>query len=556
MLGNIYLRKAARLDSCLRSDHSPVIHRPVNMDKEAPTVAVVGLGVLGLVAVKNLTEEGFNVTGFDRNDYVGGLWHYTDEDKTSVLPTTVINISKERGCFTDFPFPHDTPSHCTSAHVQQYLESYVSHFNLTNWLRLGTTINIVKRDDKEDRWVVDVEGSGPEYFDKVVVATGINSRPHLPTLEGVEQFEGEILHSRAFKRPELFKGKKVVVVGMGNTGADTAAALCGVADKVYISHNHGALVLPRVVDGVPFDHTMTARKVAIMGFLELNFPRFADFIFNTMIKKMQDKAFNICPEWKMSPAPPIKHAVPIISDNLVSLLEAGQIQSIGGLKRVSGPNEVELDDGTQLEADAIIWATGYKTEFTLLDRSVDPTRHTTPAWESAIGSRGKPLPRLYQNIFSLDHPTSMAFMGCVAFATGAFPLYDLATMALAQVWKGNASLPSIEEMNHSVDKQHAFICSIAKDGSAMPGWVRQAEWVSWANEAAGAGVNEHLGWGLKGWQFWFQDRAFYKLLMDGIYTPFIWRVFNGKRKAWDGARAEIEKINAEVAERNRLKKTK
>lgn len=105
-----------------------------------------------------------------------------------------------QGCFTDFPFPHDTPSHCTSAHVQQYLESYVSHFNLTNRLRLSTTINIVKRDDKEDRWVVDVEGSGPEYFDKVVVATGINSRPHLPTLEGVEQFEGDVLHSRAFKR--------------------------------------------------------------------------------------------------------------------------------------------------------------------------------------------------------------------------------------------------------------------------------------------------------------------------------------------------------------------
>ncbi|KAK7416725.1 hypothetical protein QQX98_005051 [Neonectria punicea] len=524
------------------------------MDNGAPTVAVVGLGVLGLVAVKNLSEEGFNVTGFDRSNYVGGLWHYTDEDKTSVLPTTIINISKERGCFTDFPFPDDTPSHCTSAHVQRYLESYVEHFNLTDKLRLGTTVNIVKRDDKEDRWVVDVEGSGPEYFDKVVVATGINSRPHLPELDGVEQFEGEILHSRAFKRPELFKGKKVVVVGMGNTGADTAAALCGVADKVYISHNHGALVMPRVANGIPFDHTMTARKAAIMGFLELHFPNVADFLFNTMIKKMQDKAFNIRPEWNMSPAPPIKHAVPIISDNLVSLLEAGQILSVSGLKRVSGRNEVELDDGTRLHADTIIWCTGYKTEFNLLDRSVDPTRHTTPAWESAVGSRGKPLPRLYQNVFSLDHPTSLAFMGCVAFATGAFPLYDLCSMALAQVWKGASPLPPLAEMHRAVDRQHAYICGIARDGSAMPGWVRQGEWVVWANAAAGAGVNEHLGWGLTGWRFWFRDRAFYKTLMDGIYTPFIWRVFPGKRRAWEGARAEIERVNAQVEERKKQKK--
>ena len=145
--------------------------------------------------------------------------------------------------------------------MQKYLEDYVEHFNLTSRLRLSTIVIGVHRDDEHDRWVVDVEGSGPEYFDKIIIASGINSRPHVPKLEGLEQFEGEVLHSRAFKkyvftclnimifshlhvfRPELFKGKKVVVVGMGNTGADTAAALCGHADKVWVSHNHGALVV-------------------------------------------------------------------------------------------------------------------------------------------------------------------------------------------------------------------------------------------------------------------------------------------------------------------------
>jgi dimethylaniline monooxygenase (N-oxide forming) len=293
-----------------------------------------------------------------------------------------------------------------------------------------------------------------------------------------------------------------------------------------------------------------------MGFLELNMPSLAQFLFDTMLKKMQDKTFTLRPEWKLSPAPSSRHAVPIISDNLVQLLEAGEIQSVAGLKRVSGPNEVELDDGTLVEADVIIWATGYKTEFSVLDPSVDPTRHTTPAWENAIGSRGKPLPRLYRNVFSLDHPDSLAFMGCVAFAAGAFPVYDLCSMAVAQIWKGNSNLPTLEEMNKAVDRQHEFICGIAKQGSATPGWVHQGEWVAWANEAAGTGVNEHLGWGMAGWKFYFQDRALYKLLMDGIYVPAIWRVFDGdKRKKWEGARAEIEKVNAEVEERNRRKKT-
>ena len=74
-------------------------YNDANTTMNSPTVAVIGLGVLGLVAVKNLAEEGFDVTGFDANSYVGGLWHFTEDDKTSVLPSTVINISKERVCF-------------------------------------------------------------------------------------------------------------------------------------------------------------------------------------------------------------------------------------------------------------------------------------------------------------------------------------------------------------------------------------------------------------------------------------------------------------------------
>lgn len=66
------------------------------MATECPTVAVIGAGPAGLVALKNLLEGGFEATGFEKNSYVGGLWQYTTQDKTSVLSTTVVNISKER----------------------------------------------------------------------------------------------------------------------------------------------------------------------------------------------------------------------------------------------------------------------------------------------------------------------------------------------------------------------------------------------------------------------------------------------------------------------------
>ncbi|KAM0271311.1 hypothetical protein ACHAPA_002918 [Fusarium lateritium] len=466
------------------------------MEEQPLKVAVIGLGVMGLVAVKNLTEEGFDVTGFDRNDYVGGLWHYTDKGTTSVLPSA--------------------------------------------------RVNSVRRDNERGRWVVDLQDSGSEYFDKVIMATGINSRPHIPQLEGLDQFDGEVLHSRVFKRPELFKGKRVLVVGLSNTGADTASTLCGQAVKIWISHDHGAFIIPRKRDGIAFDHTITARTMAMLGFFEATFPRLYEIVFNAICKKMQDNAFKMRPEWKLSPAPSVLHSLPVISDTLVGRLESGDVTSVAGLKRVTGPREIELTDGTRLDADAIIWCTGYKADFSLLDPSVDPTRNTTPKWAAAEGSRGKPLPRLYQNVFSLDYPDSLAFMGNIAVATSAFPISDLCSMAIAQTWKGNSPLPSIEEMNRATDISHGFICSIAEKGSATPGWVRQADWLTWANKAAGTQVYEHLGWDLKGWKFWWNDRALYRMVMDGIFTPFIWRLFDGKRMKWDGARQAIEKVNAEL----------
>ncbi|KAI1054712.1 hypothetical protein LB505_013395 [Fusarium chuoi] len=93
-----------------------------------------------------------------------------------------------------------TPSHCPSAKVEEYIESYVDHFNFRDKLRLGVSAEKVRRDDVGNRWVVDIQGSEPEYFDKVIMATGGNNRPHIPKVEGMDKFEGEVLHSRAFKR--------------------------------------------------------------------------------------------------------------------------------------------------------------------------------------------------------------------------------------------------------------------------------------------------------------------------------------------------------------------
>ncbi|KAJ3958699.1 hypothetical protein N0V92_004689 [Colletotrichum tropicale] len=463
-------------------------------------VAVIGMGSLGLVALKNCLEEGFEAVGFERSSYVGGLWKYTpDENKTSVLPTTIVNISKER----------------------------------------------IFRFQRE--WVIEIDGSSTEIFDRVIIATGMNQTPNYPEVKGIQSFSGQQVHSKSFKRPEEFKGKRVLVIGFGNSGADTAASLIGHAKKIYISHREGAYI-PRVNKGRPIDHTINVRFTKVQALLEYFFPKASESFFNRVVKGLQDNNFKIRPEWNLSPAPSLKTTSPVVSDEIIPALERGDVESVAGIGEVTG-DEVELTDGRVLQVDAIVYCTGYKADFSILDPKDNPANMPNPEWVAAKGARGKPLPRLYKNVLSEKHPESLAFMGCVAFATGAFQLYDLAAMAIVQIWKGTSPLPSAGDIARSIDRQHAWTVALAKERNVMPAVVNGLEWTIWADRTAGTGVDEYLGWGWKGWKFWLQEPRFCSMLMGGIYSPHIYRYFDGKRKKWDGARAEIERLNIKRAEK-------
>lgn len=79
------------------------------------------------------------------------------------------------------------------------MEDYADHFNLRPRLRLNTTVTKVRRDEKANKWVLEIEGSDPQLFDRVVMATGIQGTPHIPKIPGMELFSGNNVHSRAFK---------------------------------------------------------------------------------------------------------------------------------------------------------------------------------------------------------------------------------------------------------------------------------------------------------------------------------------------------------------------
>lgn len=235
---------------------------------------------------------------------------------------------------------------------------------------------------------------------------------------------------------------------------------------------------------------------------------------------------------------------PVVSDYLVDYLENGFIESVKGIKRIIGDTQVELDDGKILDVDVLIWCTGYKADFSMLEPRFDPTSRSAAAWSKARGSNGKPLARLYHNVFSVEKPDSLAFLGNVHTTLSGFQLCDMATMAIAQVWKGASTLPSQAEMMKAVDEHHVWVTEQAnRRSNVSPGMVDGGSWLRAFDELAGTGVNEYLGWGWRGWWFWLTNLKLCNMLVGGIWSPHTHRFFDGNRKKWKDAREAIERVN-------------
>ncbi|KAM0250368.1 hypothetical protein ACHAQJ_008645 [Trichoderma viride] len=307
--------------------------------------------------------------------------------------------------------------------------------------------------------------------------------------------------------------------------------------------------MPRLLNGVSATNRISYRFINLQGFVNKLFPKLAEILYNKAARQiMRDSFGEADPSWGLDSALSVLVANPVISDTLIANLRSKAVRSIEGIRRFTGGRRIELTSGEVIEADAVICCTGYKNDFSLVEKEYDPSSTPSSSWLEAPGSKNRPYPRLYQNVFSLNAPDSLAFLGCVWFVTGAFCLADLASMCIAQVWSGKASLPPTPEMKHWVDGQESRICSLAQRGAVIPASVPPSEWISWADRIAGMGVGEHVGWGWKGWLFWWRERRLWKMVMDGPFTSAFWRLFPGRRKCWDGARAEIMRVNKEVEE--------
>ncbi|KAF1842858.1 putative dimethylaniline monooxygenase [Cucurbitaria berberidis CBS 394.84] len=509
-------------------------------------VAVIGAGTCGVSMLKTLSEDGFKVTCYERRKQVGGLWAYTDDPSmTTALPSTRALISKYTCGMTDFPMPDKYPSHLSSAQFQEYIESYARHFDLLKDVVFGASVIRATRNEEDTAWRLEMLVNGEpqsKEFDKVVFCHGYQTNPEMPDYEGKELFKGQLLHAQQFRKADGLEGKNIVVVGMSSTASDIINNLLPVASKVYMSHRRGGFILPNWRKGVPGDLLVTWRRRQMGAFLQRRLPRVYTWLTDKALSfLMRSHWGRIDPDWRVLPSPSVSLSLPGASSTIIPLLQEGKLVSLHGIKRFTGPRSIEFNDGTILDdIDAVICATGYSADFTV-----------APFLESNRPANygGPDLVRLWNNIFPPQYADSMALLCHSAYGkNNGFSFNDVQSMAISNIFRGVHPLPPLPTMNKQIDTHNKWLASrwraesLGFDPSAVQTWKFQ----QFLHEVAGTGM-ENLGWGWKGWKFFFRDPKMSYLMNNGVETAHAFRYFEtGKRKTWDGAREAIIRANEAV----------
>ncbi|KAK3942658.1 flavin-containing monooxygenase 9 [Diplogelasinospora grovesii] len=518
---------------------------------EKARVAVIGAGPSGLSMLKQLREDGFKVTLYERRNRVGGLWAYTENPAyTTALPITRANLSKFTCGFSDFPIPDKYQIYMQPHEFQEYMESYAHHFDLLKDIVFEATVSKVRRSDANDSWLIDVADkkngkTETAEFDRVAFCNGYQTKAEVPTFEGQDKFAGTIMHSQAYRDASQFKDKKVVVVGLSSSSGDVIPDLMPVASKVYVSHRRGAVPFKRYRNGVPNDISLTWRRRQISQFLQKHFPSLARWAADAAIAWIARRAFGkLDPAWRLEPFPSITLNVPGSFELVMPFLKDGSLTSLHGLTRFTGQRSIEFADGTVIDdVDAVILCTGYSADWSAAAPFMETSRPTP------IKTYGGPdMHRLYMNLFPPQYADSCVMLCYSAFGkNNGWSFADVTAWAVSNVWRGVGPLPPREEMEKHIDAHQKWVAEKWDlDHYCDVSMVKQWEFQQWLHKAAGTGM-ENLGWGWKGWLFWLKDRKMYNLMNDGVETAHAYRYFEtGKRRTWDGARDAIIHLNEAI----------
>ena len=374
-------------------------------------IALIGAGPCGLAAARAFSRHGIAFQGFEAHTDVGGLWNIHNP-RSTVYDSAHLISSKRMTEFTEFPMGEAVADYPSHKELLPYFQAYARHFDLLRHFRFGTRVLKVEPlgDAPDTLWRVTSQGADGATtqadYKGVVLANGTLAEPNAPQWPG--QFSGELLHTSAYKQAQQFDGKRVLIVGAGNSGCDIAVDAVHHAKLVDISVRRGYYFVPKYVFGQPAD--------TIGGKIRL--PRaLKQFIDSTILKWFTGDPVRFgFPQ----PAYRMYESHPVVNSLILYHIGHGDVKVRPDIERLDG-HTVHFKDGTQQDYDLIMAATGYKLHYPFID-------HALLNWQGMA-------PRLYLNIFS-PRFARLAVLGMVeASGLGWQGRYEQAEL-VARYFKG------------------------------------------------------------------------------------------------------------------------
>jgi len=382
-------------------------------DSYRDTYCVIGAGTCGLAAARNLHARGIPVQVLEEQDSLGGNWYYGSPN-SSMYDSAHLISSKRLGSYTDFPMPDDYPDYPGHRHVLAYLQSYAAEHGLERLIEPNSPVTRVAPAEGGG-WDITIADREQRRYAGVIVANGHHREPLFPDLPG--EFTGESLHSSQYKRPDVFTGKRVLIIGGGNSGCDIAVDSVPFSARVIHSMRRGYYFFPKIVMGKPIDEINELTHKLRMP---LPLRRFvAGLMLRAHVGRNTDYGL---PE----PDHKLFESHLIVNSRLLYHLKHGDITPKPDVAKLRG-DIVEFSDGSEEQIDLILYATGFKPAWPFLD-----TAAGAPSYQEMM--------RLYASIF---HPQYDGFFvaGLVQPDVGIWRLADLQSQLIARVIEAQQNAP-------------------------------------------------------------------------------------------------------------------
>lgn len=407
------------------------------------TAAVIGAGACGLCAAKTMLEAGFDVTVYEIGSCIGGMWCIDNDNQlSSAYRTLHINTSRDVTRFHDLDFDENVQAFPDHHDMHTYLAKYADHFNVTPLIRFNCRVTNVeplmksiKTDaDKPDnqstgkRWRVSTEDNGFEDYDTVIVASG-----HLHLPRHVEQFQndfgGEYLHSHYYKEPNQFVGKRICIVGVGNSACDIASDVCVNSQRCVLVARSGVMILPKLMFGIPFTRiTSKLQRRWIPYSVRRNLIKFMTWLMHGDMQKLGFKKAD-------------KRVHTTSNATLVTDIAYNRVVVKQGIRELSGKT-ITFDDGTSEEFDVLIGATGYLTDLPFLSEDIVKLDNNQM--------------ELYQRIVPPDWP-GLYLLGFFNTDTALNWIFNHQSNWVRAIELEEAKLPDAEEMRVAIKQRKDWV---------------------------------------------------------------------------------------------------